>query len=267
MDVTIHLGRDVVAPVDYATALRELEEAVAAALKAEDLDHLLAWCRQGDVLRLPKDASPIPRDLIIPQDLDGETLVGPLSGPDGPIGVLVLAAFSPRSFTELHVEVMKVLVAPFTVALENDRVLRDMKTHQEAAEADRRSLLTKLGRQDISEAITAGDLPTAASAYLKLVQLDEDVVLSRDQQLDIANQLMSANQYSAAADAYERFIARYGKDENAPDIHLMLGLIYGRYLKQTRQAAANLEKAIEGLDDPAKVQMAKADLAALSKRK
>ncbi len=120
-------------------------------------------------------------------------------------------------------------------------------------------------RGEISQFISSGNLASAASEYLKLVQLDEDAILPRNQQLDVANQLMSVSQHSAAADAYERFLARYKKDENAADIHLMLGIIYGRYLKQTRLAKQNLTQAIEGLDDQSKVAMAKADLQALGK--
>ncbi len=120
-------------------------------------------------------------------------------------------------------------------------------------------------RGEISQLISSGNLGSAASEYLKLVQLDEDAILPRNQQLDVANQLMSVNQHPAAADAYERFLARYKKDEHGPDIHLMLGIIYGRYLKQTRLAAQNLKQAIEGLDDPSKVAMAQADLQALGK--
>jgi transcriptional regulator with GAF, ATPase, and Fis domain len=126
-------------------------------LKPEDLERLLAWCRRGEVLRMPGDKGPIAPELMVPEGVDGETLVGPLSGNDGPSGLLLLVACPPRSFSELHKEVTKALVEPFSVALENDRQLRAMRTHQEAAEADRHSLLTKLGRQEISEAIVGAE--------------------------------------------------------------------------------------------------------------
>ncbi|RIK76805.1 MAG: Fis family transcriptional regulator, partial [Planctomycetota bacterium] len=45
------------------------------------------------------------------------------------------------------------LQEPLAVALENDRRLHELAALREAAEADRRSLLRRLGRQDISERI------------------------------------------------------------------------------------------------------------------
>ena len=43
----------------------------------------------------------------------------------------------------------------YGVALENDRRHRELTQLREAAEADRRSLLTRLGREDISGAVGA----------------------------------------------------------------------------------------------------------------
>ena len=126
-------------------------------LSAEDLERLLAWCQRGKVLRIPRDEGPIAPELIAPEGVGGQILVGPLCGRDGPSGLLLLVVYPPRSFSDLHEEVAKALVEPFSVALENDGELRAMRTHQEAAEADRHSLLTKLGRQEISEAIVGAE--------------------------------------------------------------------------------------------------------------
>jgi len=46
---------------------------------------------------------------------------------------------------------------PFALALENDRQLRELTQLREAAEADRRSLLSRLGREDISDAIVGAE--------------------------------------------------------------------------------------------------------------
>ncbi len=132
-------------------------QAARTALNPEDVDGLLAWCRRGEVLHMPHEDGAISPGLIVPRGVEGEVLVAPLCGEDGPLGLLLLVASPPRSFSALHKEVTKVLVEPFEVALENDRQLRTMKTHREAAEADRRSLLTKLGRQEISEAIVGAE--------------------------------------------------------------------------------------------------------------
>ncbi len=115
-------------------------------------------------------------------------------------------------------------------------------------------------RQEIADACARHDTRTAAAKYLQLVQLAEDVILSRQNQLDVANELMSSEQYPAAADAYERFQKHYGDYEHMGDIHLMLGLLYGRYLHQYPQAVQALEKAVEQLGDEKKVEFARKEL-------
>ena len=79
-------------------------------LKSDDLEHLLAWCRRGEVLRLPRDTSLVAPELIVPEGVDGEILVGSLCGDDGPSGLLLLVASALQSFSDLHEQVAKVLL-------------------------------------------------------------------------------------------------------------------------------------------------------------
>ena len=83
-------------------------------------------------------------------------------------------------------------------------------------------------RKEIAEACARHDTATAAQKYLDLIQIAEGAVLAQPQQLDVANHLMAAEQYPAAADAYERFLRHYPTYEHAGDIQLMLGIIYGQ---------------------------------------
>lgn len=122
-------------------------------------------------------------------------------------------------------------------------------------------------RREISEACARGDLPAAAGKYLELVQIADDAVLARQQQLDVANQLMSSENHPAAADAYERFLKHYGNYEHKGDICLMLGLLYGRYLQQYPRAERYLEQAISLLADEAKRNMALAELQIVRRRR
>jgi len=115
-------------------------------------------------------------------------------------------------------------------------------------------------RREISEAFARNDLPAASKRYLELIQLSENPVLSRPQQLDVANHLMATEQHAAAADAYERFISHYPNYEHLPDIYLMLGLLYGRYLHQYAQGEKYLTQAIDSLHDPQKIALARSDL-------
>jgi len=131
------------------------------------------------------------------------------------------------------------------------------------ADSDDTASGAELGlRREIATAANRGDLDAAADAYKRLIQLQPDAVLPHQQQLDIANNLMSATQYHAAAEAYERFLANYGGYKFAADVQLMLGLLYSRYLNRYQQAVNILEKACDGLTDPSKLTMAREALAA-----
>lgn len=117
-------------------------------------------------------------------------------------------------------------------------------------------------RRDIASATGRGDLREAGDFYQRLIRLNAEVVLPRQQQLDIANNLMATANYPQAAEAYERFLANYGGYRFLADIHLMLGLLYSRYLERYEQAVPVLEKACNGLTDPSKLKMAQDALAA-----
>jgi transcriptional regulator with GAF, ATPase, and Fis domain len=82
-----------------------------------------------------------------------EQLVAPLSIATSPIGLVALVADEGRSFAKSHQGLLSALREPFSVALENDRRLHEMAALREAAEADRRSLLRRLGRQEIGDTI------------------------------------------------------------------------------------------------------------------
>ncbi len=92
----------------------------------EDLDRILAWCREGPLLRAGD--RPIQKQLpgLLPADLAGHFLVAPLNGSENILGVLVLRARSSVSFGEEHEALVRDLVDPFTVALENDQRVREL---------------------------------------------------------------------------------------------------------------------------------------------
>jgi len=135
----------------------------------------------------------------------------------------------------------------------------DARTVESAPTTTRNARELELRRQ-IGTDHANGNFPAAAGGYLKLVQVADEPILPLNQQLDVANYLMSAEQYPAAADAYERFLVHYGGYEYVADILLMLGLIYSRYLHQYAKAEANLAKAVDGLFDSGKAVMAREEL-------
>jgi transcriptional regulator with GAF, ATPase, and Fis domain len=94
---------------------------------------------------------------VVPEGVKGDVLAAALVASNGPAGVLLLVAKSGTYFDAPHAELAESLREPFAVALENDRRLHEMATLREAAEADRRSLLSRLGRTERADPIVGAD--------------------------------------------------------------------------------------------------------------
>ena len=92
----------------------------------------------------------------MPTGLRGDVLVGLLTDSNGPAGVLVVAAADNAVFDSQHAEIMGLLLEPFSTALENDRRLREMAAMRAAAEAEKHSLLSRLGRKETGDDIVVG---------------------------------------------------------------------------------------------------------------
>ena len=115
---------------------------------------------------------------MVPAGTEGDVLVGPLSVRGECSGVLVLVAAPQRAFNVRHLALMRVLLDPFSVALDNDRRLREMAALREAAEADKRSLLTRLGRNKLVDTIVgAGSGLRAVMERVELVARSDVPVL------------------------------------------------------------------------------------------
>jgi membrane associated rhomboid family serine protease len=112
-------------------------------------------------------------------------------------------------------------------------------------------------RDAINRALVAEDASRALDTYERLLRDFPDQVLSRDAQLDLANHAMGQQRHGTAAKAYERFIAAYPRDDQASEVHLLLGLVYARYLNEPAKARPNLEKAIASLNDESRKTMAR----------
>lgn len=122
------------------------------------LQDLLAWCRRGEVARWRRDGK-VARELAaaVPTGSDGECLVGPLVSEHGTCGVVLVRAASPQPFTPHHQRTLHALLEPLAAALDNDRRLRELTALREAAEADKQSLLRRLGRAEVGEKIVGAE--------------------------------------------------------------------------------------------------------------
>ncbi len=114
---------------------------------------LLIWCGQNELFHRKRGGNSGGMTGFAPTDLTGEFVAAPLNSPHGPAGVLILACKKSAAFSTTHLEVIRGLLEPFAAALENDRRLHEITRLREAAEADKQSLLTRLGRRDINDTI------------------------------------------------------------------------------------------------------------------
>jgi membrane associated rhomboid family serine protease len=129
------------------------------------------------------------------------------------------------------------------------------------AEPDPRTMRILELRAEISEAIAHHNLPHAAYLFLELKKLDSAQVLSRQAQLDVANQLASQQFFVQAAEAYEQFLSHYPNFEQIEQVELMLGVVYARYLEQYERARQLLLRALARLHTEGEIQWARAELA------
>jgi transcriptional regulator with GAF, ATPase, and Fis domain len=125
---------------------------------AAQMTRLLAWCHREEVT-LQRNGRRLARHLAVamPLALQGELLLGPLVSEYGTYGLLLLFARTRQRFTESHKQMFQSLLQPFAAALENDHRLRELTALRRAAEADKQSLLRRLGREELEETIVGAD--------------------------------------------------------------------------------------------------------------
>jgi len=114
---------------------------------------LSAWLRTGEPIGYGDAAAEGWLAAAVPQSAGADVLAGPLRSKAGPLGILVFISKKGTQFGASDHRAMQQLLEPFTVALENDARLHELRSLREAAEADRETLLTRLGRQDLNEEV------------------------------------------------------------------------------------------------------------------
>ncbi|MCE9551840.1 MAG: sigma 54-interacting transcriptional regulator [Planctomycetes bacterium] len=121
-------------------------------LGAAELRHALHWCREERVTTRHTGSA---RDLAlhISADITDDLLAAPLMAEGEPAGMVVLQAQEGSRFEPRHMQMLKALREPLTVALANQRRLHEMAALREAAEAERGALLRRLGRSQLTDTI------------------------------------------------------------------------------------------------------------------
>jgi len=95
---------------------------------------------------------------LLPADAQSSAAVlGVFATPGGFLGVLILIAAPGERFAPEHAALAETLLEPFAAALENDQRLREMAALRAAAEADKESLLHRLGRKVVVESVVGAE--------------------------------------------------------------------------------------------------------------
>lgn len=112
---------------------------------------LTSWLLRGGVVGGGSDELRAVLEAVFSDSCAADAVAGPLRSADVPRGILLLVAATDRAFSDADRRSVGGMLEPFVVAVENDDRLHELNALREAAEADRRSLLTRLGRQDADE--------------------------------------------------------------------------------------------------------------------
>lgn len=164
---------------DLDTIAIGLNESVPRYYKSKEytksqINKLKSWHKKHEIIHRTQFKSAAMLALLLPDDDGNDVLAGPLGKQGNPLHILVLIAHQPRTFECQHVEMMKILLEPFTIAIENDRRLREIVKLKEVAEADKKTLLTKLSRKEI------GDIMVGANGGLKTAMERVELVAGSD---------------------------------------------------------------------------------------
>ncbi len=157
---------DTVVKWQHSTAVLPIESKTE--LDNKQFRKFSSWAKQTKVSRIASNSQ---RDLsfVIPLKTSNDILIGPLVGEDSVRGVLILVSKNGLAFQSKHEAMVQQLLEPFLVALENDRRIHQLASLREAAEAERQSLLLRLGSQDMGEAIVGSE--TGLRMVMERVQL------------------------------------------------------------------------------------------------
>ncbi len=148
-------------------------------LSHEVLERILAWAREGAIAAGPARELRARFGGVIGERERGELRIAPLLENELPIGLAVLSSTERKPLTSGHSQRFAALREPLAAALANEHRLQALGTLREAAEADRRSLLSRLGRRDIAETVvgTEGGLAGVMERVVLVAGSDVPVLL------------------------------------------------------------------------------------------
>lgn len=126
-------------------------------LSTAALQDVVEACQVGTMIHVVSREQGGSLARAIPRDHHGEAFVVAMTGPHGIRGIAVILAAPSARFESGHGQVVNELTEPLAWAMDAHCRLHRLATERETAEAERRSLLSRLGRSGNSETIVGAD--------------------------------------------------------------------------------------------------------------
>jgi hydrogenase-4 transcriptional activator len=135
------------------------EEEGSSPYSESEWRRLERWVRQGELALSAANGTNADSVLLrlVNAAASNDWILAPLNGEHGSRGVLCAVASGRKHFSRQHIDVIAELREPLAVALDNDARLHELAALREAAEAERQSLLRRLGRNEAGDTIVGED--------------------------------------------------------------------------------------------------------------
>jgi hydrogenase-4 transcriptional activator len=183
------------------------------------IEKLNEWLQSGEIVHIKPGTEPPPYiKHLIPQELHGNLMLAPLYTDHSPHGVFIIYTNKERPLLLEHKNILKELIEPIKTALNNHQRLGEIKKLKEAAEADRDSLFSRLGRSEI------GDVVIGANKGLKYVMERVRLVSHSDMPVLILGET------GAGKEVVARAIHQQSSRSHAPFIRVNCGAIPGELI-------------------------------------
>jgi len=126
-------------------------------IPGHDINALSQWAAKKKLLRDTGHAANNMRRLLLPCADRHDIAAAPLHTREKTAWFIVFVAKQGAAFEKKHIDMIRILMEPFTIAVNNHCTITEMITLREAAEADKKTLLAKLSRKQMGDTIIGAD--------------------------------------------------------------------------------------------------------------
>jgi transcriptional regulator with GAF, ATPase, and Fis domain len=119
-------------------------------------ERVIQWAGRRESIFSPSSRRTGDVRLLVPPEIEGDVLAGPLVGGSGPIGVLVANSTANRSFLPEHQQLFDGLLEPLSIALENHQQASELMTLRQLQGSTDRSKKAGFSKSDAASEVIVG---------------------------------------------------------------------------------------------------------------